>query len=162
MLWGNCVPQESQETSVEGWMWNGFKLPIGIVVGMLNYQVVVSRAPRCLRLFAFWCTVFRDFRVLFTFRANQNFQCRNYWMLYSVWSWERWWRTEANTYLYLLVIIRNMTHLSVIKQTSQRQNTYWNHGKTYFGSAPLASPTRCDASSATILAHFPLQQFCSQ
>jgi hypothetical protein len=53
MLWGNCVPQESLETSVESRMWNGFKLRIGIVVGMLNYEVVVGRAPGCLRLFAF-------------------------------------------------------------------------------------------------------------
>jgi hypothetical protein len=29
------------------------EMGIGIVVGMPNYQVVVCRAPECLRLFAF-------------------------------------------------------------------------------------------------------------
>ena len=81
---------------------------------------------------------------------------------YSVESLERLWRTEANTYPYSLIINRNTTYLSVIKQTSQRQNMYWNHGKTSFEFTPSAFPTCCDASSATIFARFRLQQFCFQ
>ena len=139
MVWGNCVPQESLETSVEGRMWNGFKLRIGIVVGMLNYQVFVSRASGCLRLLAFWCTVLGTFLFCLHFERIKIFSVEIT-VRYSVWSWERWWRAEAHTCLCLLVIIRNTTNLSVIKQTIQRQNMYWNHGKTSFGPAPYHLP----------------------
>lgn len=47
-----CATRESRNfTGRYNVKW--FKLHIGIVIGNLNYQVVVSRAPGCLRLFTF-------------------------------------------------------------------------------------------------------------
>ena len=134
MLWGNCVPQESLETSLEGIMWNGLNCISELWLGILITRLLLVEHLDV------WDFSLSDARFVRTFLFCLHFERIKIFgveitVRYSVWSWERWWRTEANACLYLLVIIRNTTNLSVIKQTSQRQNMYWNHGKTSFGSA---------------------------
>lgn len=114
VLWGNCMPQESLETQDVKWvseLWLGCLITRLLFVEHLNVWDFSPSDPRFLGTFLF-CLYFERIKI-----SSVEITVR-----YSVWSWERWWRTEANAYLYLLVIIRNTTDLSVIKQASQRQN----------------------------------------
>jgi len=160
MLWGNCVPQESLETSLEGRMWNSLNCLSELWLGILITRLLLVEH------LDIWDFSPSDARFVGTFLFCLHFERIKISSVvitvhYSVWSWERWWQTEANISVFASYyqkhnrLVRNQTDKSKTKHVLKSR-------KEVLCVGPLASPTCCDALSATILAHFSLQQFCSQ